>query len=763
MKNPSGRAAFGRGLLAAAAGLLLASAVIGPSPAAGGTGDIGYEGQSFVGTTDPTGTKRAESLLWFNDGLWWGSMWDSVNKGFRIFRLDTSSQTWVSTGTPIDMRADTHADVLWDGSKLYVASHRFVDDEQDPQPGFPSYLYRFSYSSGTKNYTLDTGFPAQINNMKTETLVIDKDSTGTLWATWTQNRSIYVSHTLNSDDRAWGTPFPLPFAQASNLTIDDNSAILAFNGDRIGVMWSNQTSANDAMWFSVHLDSDPDTVWTAARTAIQGPNSADDHINLKTLTADNAGRVYAAVKTSFSNNAQPQIMLLVRDLSSGNWTSYPISRVADCPNRVIVLIDEENRVLHTYFTAPGPPAYSCNSSGGEIQTKTSPLDAIAFPVGTGTTVIRDADSAVVHNVTSTKQNVSSATGIAILARNSSTKRYWHAYIPIGSGPPPPTPSPTPTPTPTPTPVPTPTPSPTTTPTPTPTPTPVSPIASFVGSPTSGNAPLTVAFTDTSTGNPAAWAWSFGDGTSSTEQNPVKTYPTSGTYTVTLSVSNSVGADTATGADYVVVTDAPPSSITRETTNTVVNTTATSTISLAKPAGTAAGDVLVACLASNGSRVATTGVPTGWSEIAAILQGTSTRTFGYYKVATANEAGPYTWTLNAAVANSGGIARYSGVSSTTPLDGTPRWASGAAATSGTVPGLTTTVANDVLVGCMSIDSSSATVTITPPSGSTPFWNITGKRQAAVDGDQPVAGPTGSQNWTFSGSREWAGWLIALRPA
>jgi PKD repeat protein len=776
MKNLSGRAVFSRGVLAVVAGLLLASAVIGPSPAAGGTGDIGHEDQSFSGTTDPTGAKRSESILWFNDGSWWASMWDSVNGGFRIHRLDTATQTWVNTGIRLDTRADTHADVLWDGSKLYVASHKYAEDEANATPGFPSYLYRFSYNPATRVYTLDTGFPVQINNLKVETLVIDKDSLGNLWATWPADSKIWVSHTLNADDRTWGTPFLLPLPDAQNLTLDDNSSVISFGGNQIGVMWSNQSTGHDAMYFASHRDGDADNVWSSERTAIQGPGSSDDHMNLKVVATDSGGKVYAAIKTSFNDvgtGSQPLIMLAVRDPSNGNWTSYPISRVSECPNRVIVLIDEENRLIHTFFTAPAPPTFSCNSSGGEIQTKTSPLDAIAFPVGAGTTVIRDADSAVVHNVTSTKQNVSSATGIAILARNSSTKRYWHAYFPIGSGPPPPTPSPTPTPTPTasptptptpaPTPTPTPTPAPTETPTPTPTPSPVAPIASFVGSPTSGHAPLTVAFTDTSTGNPTAWAWTFGDGTSSTEQNPVKTYPTSGTYSVSLVASNSAGADTATQPDYVVVTDAPPPSISRETNSTVVNSTATSTISVAKPVGTATGDVLVACLASNGTRVASTGVPTGWTQIAAILQGTSTRAFGYYKVATANEAGSYTWTLNAAVANSGGIIRYSGVSSTTPLDGTPTWASGSAATSGTVPGLTTSAAGAMLVGCMSIDSSSTSVTITPPSGSTALWNLAGKRQTAADSLQPAAGATGTQTWTFSGSREWAGWLMALRPA
>jgi uncharacterized membrane protein len=57
--------------------------------------------------------------------------------------------------------------------------------------------------------------------------------------------------------------------------------------------------------------------------------------------------------------------------------------------------------------------------------------------------------------------------------------------------------------------------------------------------------LQVIFNDTSTGNPTSWRWSFGDGASSSQQNPVHTYGAPGTYAVTLTVSNAEGSDTDT--------------------------------------------------------------------------------------------------------------------------------------------------------------------------------------------------------------------------
>ena len=79
-----------------------------------------------------------------------------------------------------------------------------------------------------------------------------------------------------------------------------------------------------------------------------------------------------------------------------------------------------------------------------------------------------------------------------------------------------------------------------------------PNAVFTTKPTSGNAPLTVKFTDQSANNPISWKWDFGDNTTSTEQNPSHTYQNAGKYTVKLTVTNDQGSDTKTKTDYITV-------------------------------------------------------------------------------------------------------------------------------------------------------------------------------------------------------------------
>ena len=83
-------------------------------------------------------------------------------------------------------------------------------------------------------------------------------------------------------------------------------------------------------------------------------------------------------------------------------------------------------------------------------------------------------------------------------------------------------------------------------------------ADFTGSPVTGARPLLVRFTDASTGPVQSWYWSFGDGGSSTLQNPWHVYDAAGSYTVSLKVSSYGVSSTETKNRYVIVGNPPPS-------------------------------------------------------------------------------------------------------------------------------------------------------------------------------------------------------------
>ncbi|WP_292373105.1 PKD domain-containing protein, partial [Methanosarcina sp. UBA411] len=72
-----------------------------------------------------------------------------------------------------------------------------------------------------------------------------------------------------------------------------------------------------------------------------------------------------------------------------------------------------------------------------------------------------------------------------------------------------------------------------------------PAANFTTNLTLGSAPLTVQFIDFSE-NASEWNWDFGDGSTSTEQNPVHIYSTAGNYTITLTAFNVDDQNVKTG-------------------------------------------------------------------------------------------------------------------------------------------------------------------------------------------------------------------------
>ena len=112
-------------------------------------------------------------------------------------------------------------------------------------------LFLFRYSSGSHRY-VPAGTPYQvIDGQKSETLVIDRDSTGAIWATWVQatgggQHHVYVRKTD-------GNCVPIrelhirrgPTVRLRDVSDDDISSVVRFGGNKVGVMWSDTRDVND--------------------------------------------------------------------------------------------------------------------------------------------------------------------------------------------------------------------------------------------------------------------------------------------------------------------------------------------------------------------------------------------------------------------------------------------------------------------------------------------------------------------------------------
>jgi len=406
----------GRGVFRACVilcGLVVAMLLPGIATAAIGIRDQAYP----AGTSGAPTTSKPESKLWWNDGFWWAVMFRSGEH--HIFRLNLRRQTWADTGVVVDSRDSTRQDVLSTGSKLFVASHKFVPETSDtvPDANDEMRLLRFSYNAATNRYASSPDGVSVIDPEKSETLTIDRDSTGTLWATWVQadgsGHHVYVKSTTGNcvsgaiGNCNWGGATVL-----DDVGQDDISSVIRFGGN-VGVMWSN--SPVGEIRFRVHPDGG---AWSSIEVVVgssTNPKLTDDHINLK---ADSAGRVYAVTKTKFRGQTKPGTMLHRRS-AAGAWSTETVSRASLGRTRPIVILDPSHNKIRVF-----------EAGGGAIYMKTSRMNVISFPqLSRGSIVIAD-NGRTVNDPTSTKQNVSNTTRLIVLATSHATKRYWHTYVQI---------------------------------------------------------------------------------------------------------------------------------------------------------------------------------------------------------------------------------------------------------------------------------------------------------------------------------------------
>jgi hypothetical protein len=404
----------------------LAAASPAAASAATGYRDFAWKATSVNGPS----AEKPQSKLWYNDGSWWGDMFDVSSNSWRIFRLDPTTQAWSNTGTTVDDRRGTWADALWDGTHLYIASAG-----RSPTNGADkARLFRFSYSTSTKTYTLDSGYPTTIFGFGMEAVVLDKDSAGALWATWTHGNKVYVN-TADSSTGAWGTAFVMPGA-GTTVDPDDISSVVSLKG-AIGVMWSNQV--DQAMYFAIHRNGEAAANWSSSKI-VQGPNSADDHINLKSMQEID-GQVFATIKTSLSGSPNAALIRLLKRDAAGTWSTTTISTVEDDQTRPIVMLNPSQDKLYVFATTPvGGGTIESGTAETAIFYKTTSMSNPSFGSGRGTPFIQTDGDLHINDSTSTKQNVTAGSGVVVLASDNASGFYMHGAIaPTASPPPPPPP------------------------------------------------------------------------------------------------------------------------------------------------------------------------------------------------------------------------------------------------------------------------------------------------------------------------------------
>jgi hypothetical protein len=291
-----------------------------------------------------------KSQMWYNDGLWWGAFSDnSLGLFFYTFHNNTATK-----GPIIDPDMQGRPDVLWDGNNLFVMVWKSVT---------LATLYKYNYEPVTRAYSLIAGFPVTLplNGGSSEALVIEKDTTGKLWATYTgtlgglSDGKIRVIWSTSDDHKVWDTSGT---ELESGLTpnTEEISAIVHFDGNKIGVAWSNRPAKEIA--FRYHSDGQPESNWSPKEIIDSGlgPRGlgpvADDHLSIK---AAPDGRIFLVAKDNDhdgtpAHSGEGRVWLYIRS-TTGVWGSKTVIQpdVSKGSTRPILMLDVSNNRAYVIY------------------------------------------------------------------------------------------------------------------------------------------------------------------------------------------------------------------------------------------------------------------------------------------------------------------------------------------------------------------------------------------------------------------------------
>jgi len=187
------------------------------------------------------------------------------------------------------------------------------------------------------------------------------------------------------------------------------------------------------------------------------------------------------------------------------------------------------------------------------------------------------------------------------------------------------------------------------------------------------------------------------------------------------------------------------------------------LSVPRPSGIAAGDVMVAAVGVRGAPTIT--APSGWTLVRVDTDGSTMRQAVYTRTATSGEPSAYSWSFSARTASAGGlVVAYHGVDTASPIDASSGRAN-AESDAITAPSLSTTVTDTLLVGFFSIANNPS---ITEPPGmieqAEVVQNAGKDKLSAATADEvlPASGGSGSRTATANQSGVNIGQLVALRP-
>ncbi len=358
----------------------------------------------------PSGDE-SQSKVWFAAGAWWAVMSTPDASETHIFRLDLSTQVWQDTGTVVDDRPASRADVVWDGSRAVIAAS--VDSDKHSEP---TVIRSFSYDAAVQRFEPQPDGPAVLDAAPGRGLLV-RQASGELWLVVLRSGSVRVLHSA-ADALHWSAPAALPgvpdgvvASVAVGATGEGLSIALGITGtDGVTIVDRSGGTADRGWRSSTHSVADfPVTPAALSMTSAGTGASERLVIAARGPTARGPG----------ANSLASQLVILVRD-ADGTWRSGVVARIRDHPGPPVVVADADGGTISVLYALP--------NGGGTIAWKRASIRDLAFPTGPGDVLLASSLDPKIEAPSAPRTPFDPASGMVVLASDDTLGEYVHAWV-----------------------------------------------------------------------------------------------------------------------------------------------------------------------------------------------------------------------------------------------------------------------------------------------------------------------------------------------
>lgn len=364
---------------------------------------IAVVGQSISGVEPPTYKSNQSQVIWHDDN-WWGVFADDQDGEWYLYKFNGSSWSQVVhlgyyAGESLDMYMDET------NGKLYVLF--YAGDR----------VSRLTYNSGSESFSLDNGFPIQVDlepnsgNTADDPACITQALDGDLFIFWGAADGNLMGLHSSDDGETWTNAFQIASTGVTS-SLADAISFQDGGNDYIGVFVG---AAHDEFSFFKLDDSDDPTNsnnWDEENLPINP--EADDHVN---IVKDASNNLYAIGKTGDSI----PFYLFKRHITTGSWSSYAID--PSDPTRPALAIDETYDKLLIFATLPR------TGSPQKIQYTVLDKDNLTDVSGDDSWIpVLEDGSNNITDVTVSYQILNNSTNIMVCATNDSRGEVWYNLL-----------------------------------------------------------------------------------------------------------------------------------------------------------------------------------------------------------------------------------------------------------------------------------------------------------------------------------------------